>query len=89
LPDEKRTQGYIIALGENRYLSRSHQEVRHPDRRRSTRGVERAYVHPPETLRAGGAWTKVATVVIPAHYDKKADLTRIDGEPIPFAQFQA
>jgi hypothetical protein len=81
--------GYVVVLGKNQYLSRSEQTVRHTDRPRTTKGAERAWVHPPATVQAGGPWARHATAVIPAYYDKTADITRITGEPIPYEKFRA
>ena len=86
-PEPQPKSGYVVHLGDNHYLSRSFRTVRHTDRPRSTRGVERAWVHPPESLLMGGEWTKRAKAVIPAFHDRHADVTRITGEAIPFAEF--
>ncbi len=79
--------GYVVHLGKNLYLSRSMRAVRHCDRQRSTRGVERAWVHKAEDLLKKDEWSNLAVSVIPAYYDRAADITRTKGDPIPFQEF--
>lgn len=86
-PESQPKSGYVVHLGGNRYLSRSFKSVRHTDRSRSTRGTERAWVHDTESILTNGECWSMAQAVIPAYYDRDADMTRIIGEPIPFKEF--
>ena len=79
--------GYVIQGRRNLFLSRYPRWVRHKNR--FSKGVQRAYVHPEDFVLQGGDWAAGAKNVIPARYDKMADMTVVTGDAIPYDEFVA
>ncbi len=77
-------EGFVVQLSDGRFLSRKMRSVRHRDKK-TTLGVERAWVHTGDELRANpGDWAQRVDKVFPAKYTSWANQTTITGESRPY-----
>jgi hypothetical protein len=72
--------GFIVVNTDGKCLDRNLQW-------RSKQALTEAFVHPKETVVAGGPWASVAGIVYPAEYDPSIDFARTTGQPVQFVKF--
>jgi hypothetical protein len=77
-------EGFVVQSWDGRFLSRKMRFVRHRNKK-STTGLQRAWVHTPDDLRSKtGDWTGAVEKVFPASYDSTGNQTVIKGGEIPY-----
>ncbi|HBA45961.1 hypothetical protein A2W67_03190 [Candidatus Nomurabacteria bacterium RIFCSPLOWO2_02_40_28] len=82
----EKAAGFVIQVGYLDFISRSRKPI-HKKNRKSSSGIERAWVHNLKTVMEGNVGSFSKVTIYPAVYDPDLDRTVVTGKGVSYDEF--